>query len=105
MFKNYLITLCYISKLLFTAARVDGHSSVELEAFYKNAMKNIKSSTFHSEIVEKSPFSPLQVLPEIKKLTHSIVSLFNVCHMTCKFIMKLYSSVKIQIALLKIYLC
>jgi len=58
--------------LWIQAARVDGHSSVELEAFYKNAMKNIKNSTFHSEIVEKSPFSPLQVLPEIKKLTHSI---------------------------------
>jgi len=58
--------------LWIQAARVDGHSSFELEAFYKNAMKNIKRNTDHPEIIDKSPFSPLKVLPEINKLTNSI---------------------------------
>lgn len=58
--------------LWIQAARVDGHSSFELEAFYKNAMKNIKRNIDHPEIIDKSPFSPLKVLPEINKLTNSI---------------------------------
>lgn len=56
-----------------SAARVDGYSNFELEAFYKNAMKGIKRNIDHPEIIDKSPFSPLKVLPEINKLTNSIV--------------------------------